>query len=153
MNPARCLPVAAVLALAALAGCSTCPPFRAAWYLHDPVAATAAAASAPSAPPAGLYLALLHEGSETSALTRVVVNPVGLAGGVALPPGSLGGPWQPGELRVFYVGTQLGRCSIPVAVKVECGGSCRPVARAVSGALPNALSDTWLSVCPAEAGR
>jgi hypothetical protein len=145
-------PLIAVLSLAALAGCASCPPFRAAWYLHDPIQMPpTASASAALGPASGIYLALLNEGDKAVPLTKVVVNPVKQQSGdlgTEVPVGQLGGMWLPGELRVFYMGSHVDHCILPVMVQIECGESCKPRPKAVSGALPNALHETWLTSCP-----
>lgn len=64
----------ALAAGAALAGCSSCPPFRASWYLDE--------APPKEGDPPGVYLALLHEGRKPVDLSQVVVNP---QGGATLP--------------------------------------------------------------------
>jgi hypothetical protein len=57
------------LLAAALAGCSSCPPFRASWYLDETVARKDGFPI--------VYLALLNEGSRTVRLTELIVNPQG----------------------------------------------------------------------------
>ena len=62
-------------------------------------------------------------------------------------------PLMPGELRLFPVGTQLGKCRLPVAVELQCGsdGPARTVA--VSGSLPNYLNPAWIDFCqPRQSG-
>ena len=134
--------VLAAVGLAAVAGCAACPPFRAAWYLHDPVPPS------PAAPASGIYLALLNEGDRAVKVTGAVVNPARYRNAdeaLSVSPGE--SEWQPGELRVFLLAT-LGSCDLPVAVRLECGDGCKPRTVTVSGVLPNALTDVWLSRCP-----
>lgn len=136
--------VGALMAMAAIAGCSSCPPFRAGWYLDDP----GPQAADPSAAPI-VYLALLHEGRKAVALTQVIVNPTGSDRGRVVLQGTVNDKeWQPGELRVFRVeDKELGACSLPVAVQIQCGAHCSSAAQAVSGALPSFLHDAWLDRC------
>lgn len=135
------------VAVAALVGCSTCPPFRAGWYLHDPVAS---AASAPDAAASGIYLALLHQGKEAVSLKQVVINPTGSdADGVVVSPAAREGAgevWKPGQLRLFHFDKDFETCSLPVAVRIECDQRCSRT-ESVSGALPNYLHDAWLKQC------
>lgn len=64
----------ALAACATLVGCSSCPPFRASWYLdEDPPK---------DGDPPGIYLALLNEGRDRVNLSQVTVNP---KGGTTLP--------------------------------------------------------------------
>lgn len=72
-----CERVAVALMLTAIAGCSSCPPFRASWYLEErqPMAPSTVVASGASSAVPVIYLALLNEGAREVRLTKVVVNP------------------------------------------------------------------------------
>lgn len=157
----------AISCLVAIGGCAQCPPYRAAWYLHDPVqplltaqapstvAGAASSVTAKPPPAAGIYLALLNEGDQAAHLTQVIVNPGRDGSGakvLALPDSSMEQKWHPGELRVFHIEALLGDCSIPVTVQLRCGKDCDAPAQKVSGSLPNYLHDVWLLKCSRPAG-
>jgi hypothetical protein len=140
------------IALTLLAGCASKPPFSAGWYLHDPVSIPPAATPENPAPPRnGVYLAILNQSDKPLPLSRIIVNPVTnqQGGGISIPADSAGRAWLPGEMRVYWLEERLGRCTLPVEVQIECDAGCRPQRKAVTGGLPTALRDVWLTSCPA----
>jgi len=166
--------IVTALFLASLSACSSCPPFRASWYLAD----SKGEAQQEDVTPPLIYLALLNEGTSTTTLKQVIVNPEGgitvpviqrtiiratePAGHLAIEPpraeaarsvhdgeGRLPDtPWRPGELLVFRVKGQKsdGRCSLPVVVRVECDAGCAKT-QLVSGVMPNYLHKAWVEQC------
>jgi hypothetical protein len=139
MNPLlRCVPALAGLVLA---GCETCPPVRAAWYLHE---------VPPDVEP---VLMLVNEGRNTTELRSVVLNPSRQDGRdgwrhevrESLPPG------RTTVLRFTDFLDAGGRpfpaCHLPVSVALRCGGGDHLGWAQLGGTLPNYLPAGWSEQC------
>lgn len=126
-----------------LAGCQSCPPMRANWYLHDDVAGQR------------LLLALVNEGRESSSLASVAINP---------PEGDARGGWHhggplpmpAGQVLVLPLqsfrdarGEPFPACQLPVHVAVQCRADRSPDAARLGGTLPNYLPPAWIERCGA----
>lgn len=126
-----------------LAGCQSCPPMRANWYLQDDAAGQR------------LLLALVNEGRTATSLASVAVNP---------PEGGARGGWrhggpvsmQAGQVLVLPLeafrnadGAPFPACQLPVFVAVQCQVERSPDAARLGGTLPNYLPLAWIERCGA----
>lgn len=138
--------------LALLAGCQTpCPPFRAAWYLHEENGRPL------------LHLAIMNEGRKEVQVNQIIINP-------AAAPLSTVSRWPveqsvaEGDLLVVKVTGLIeeralaSHCApakrvarLPARVAVQCDRHEQVGWARMSGTMPNYLPDSWVS-CQSQSG-